>query len=405
MLKITKVISPGKQFFYVLLLLGFQVNPAQAQLRALVSSQHGVDYSRAAINIESQVGVGRGRLTLGDTNHRFRLHGPSTGIGEHYQGVGFLRDKTIWKGWWPFKYRRAALSYNSGHGFMVSSASIGISVADGVLAWDSSRLLRFQGYPRYLDIINEPRMGNHAHPGGFQSHGDMVAIAMEQPQTSRSAAVYFIRVDGLVPSFVTSLSLGTGGAPRGLDLDSAAASGFIKLRSGGYLVAVSGASHGTDGIWFYKTNSTEINSRTRWSFVDFWTPDRMPRGLCNIEDGKHATNCYAGAGGGLSLVANNDGRIYLIATTGTSGWGYNDEYAQMYEVIIQDSPWPTRVRMRGVWSDKKKLGWLATKRYSMRWAGAAHTTESGRLLLLNTERKNNALSPVGAADGIMRIAQ
>jgi len=351
--------GPVKDGYRLYRLEGF-VRPSTVgsapHLKALVSSQHGEDYSSAAINIESQVGKTPGKISLNNSTHAFRLHGAdSGGTKTHYQGVGFLRDKTVNSGLVRQRYRRAVLSYNYEHGLMISSARMGAGILDGVEAWDSERRIRFQGNDEYLDITEVPTMGNHRHPGGLQSHGDLIAIAMEQPRFSGTAAAYFIRVDGLFPRFVSSVHLGSGGAPGGLNVASAASSGFLKLESG-YLLAVSGARNGTEGIWFYKTLSNEISARTRWSFVDFWTPDQMPGGICDIDEGRHSTNCYVGAGGGLSLIANNDGHIYMIATTGTDGSGDDYEYAQMYKILILESAGPTSVHMRAVWSDSKNVG-------------------------------------------------
>lgn len=381
------------------------LNAGSKLLRAKVSRAHMADYSRAAVNIEAQVGDGPGQINIGrDTGYRFRLHGANSGGPKtHYQGVGFLRDATVG----GKRYRRAVLSYNYPPGLMVSAGLIEGS-SDGVTFWDANKLVRFQDQYEYLDIMDEPSMGNHHHPGGLQSHGDLVAIAMEEPKSSGRAAVYFIRFDGLTPRFVSSLLLGTGGAPSGLNLIRAASSGFLKLESG-YLLAISGANDGKAGIWFYHTESDEITASTKWAFIDYWTPDRMPEGVCNIDQGKHATNCFVGGGGGTSLLANDNGDIYLMITTGTASKsikdGKDDEYAQLYRVVIKRTTAPTKVNLEAVWSGKEKLGRKVTRKASMRWAGAAQTTASGRLVILNTERGQKKTGARGAADGVLRISE
>lgn len=247
-------------------------------------------------------------------------------------------------------------------------------------------------------------MGNHEHPGGLQAHGDLIAIAMENPVSpGEPAAVYFIEMDNLVPRFVTALKLGSGGAPAGLNVVSAAASGFVKLENG-FLVAVSGAKHGTAGTWFYKTSDHRIRPTTEWYFVDFWTPDRLPHGVCDIEGGEHDLQCYVGAGGGLSLLANHTGEIYMIATTGTSESGIDDEYVQLFRMnLSKTDTGSSSIELMPIWSDKRIVGRYSNLQYSMRWSGAAHVTNSGNLMLLNSERGMRRRGSRDTSDGMIYL--
>lgn len=367
---------------------------------ARVASRHGAFHSRAARQIRNQFSLGSDQLDLGDTGHRFRLPEiPIRGRAGHYQGVGFLRDGVV-NG---VRHRRVALTYSDGPGFAVAGGRLAEHASDGVVAWDHNRMVQFQDAHQFLDITDQPSMGDHGHPGGMQAHGDWVAVAMEKQKQGGAAAVYFIQVAGITPRFVSALPLGSGGAPEGLNAKDAAAAGFLKLKSG-FLVAASGAKNGQRGIWFYRTTSETISPRSQWRFVDYWEPSRLPAGVCDIDKGKIGSNCYIGAGGGASLVAGDDGEVYLMVTTGTGGGGYDDEFAQLFHVALPTET-PGRVTLNLLRFGKKKLGQLARRHISMRWSGAAHTTQDGRLLLLSTEAQARSTRPNDATDGMIRVSR
>ena len=115
------------------------------------------------------------------------------------------------------------------------------------VGWDAG------GYGRDLPIRE-----SYAHPGGAQAHGDMVAIAMEEPyDPSQGAAMYFARYkadvgDGQSEKLElgnTKLRITHAMADKyGMTRDAAAAAGFVKLANGYFLVAVAGDKDGFEGL-------------------------------------------------------------------------------------------------------------------------------------------------------------
>ncbi|BFM07654.1 DUF7452 domain-containing protein [Halioxenophilus aromaticivorans] len=368
-------------------------------LIALVADHHGADYSPAAIDIESQFGSQPGRHNLSETPYRYSMHEVDTGgMGPHFQGVSFLRDTLLDEGGTTVRFRRGVYSYNYGEGLMISCGILNSGATEGITAFDSNHVVNFLDRKTLLNIRYQAAVGNHEHPGGIQAHGDTIAIAMEESVSGGAAAVYFIKVEGVNARLIGALPLGSGGAPNHLNTSKAAAAAFLKLTNG-FLVAVSGSDYGKDGIWFYRSWDNEIRNDTEWCFIDYWTPERLPGGVCDIDAGKASTNCFVGADGGLSLLACSTGGIYIMASIGTHGGGVDDEYVQLFKVVGQSQSGGARVDLEPVWVGKHKVGRLALKQYSMRWAGAALTTATGTVMLLNSERGSRKQGNRDTSDG------
>ncbi|UJB73323.1 hypothetical protein HRE53_32245 (plasmid) [Acaryochloris sp. 'Moss Beach'] len=338
-------------------------------------------------------------LNIGQKSKSFRLPKPISGIwgrSNHNQGVGLLADASIS----GRRYARAVLSFNSNDstGFKVFALNIPVGV-DGVNSHPSN--VDYLEKERTLDIQDEQSYGRHDHPGGLQAHGDYVAVAMEQPkEEDNRAAVYFIRVDGFEPRHVYTHFLGGQPSNISVSLDAAASVGFIKLAPSGFLMAVAGADNGKNGIWFFDSKDSTINPTMNWKYVDFWEPDRMPDGVCDIKDGKVNSNCYIGAGGTASLVTDCDGQIYLVCLTGTSGRGKDYEYAQIMHLSRDASG---RIKLESIWHDKRPLGFSVLREISFRWGAGVNVSTDGKLVLLSTEKRHRK-SDNDYVDGIIRIS-
>lgn len=373
--------------------------PPPTVLKGYVTRQTTSEASRCVEAIEDQFGTSP-QLNLNSYTQSFRLSDPTQGAygtRTHNQGVGFLGE-TLIQGQ---RFARAVLSFNANDqtGLMVVSRS---TAAGTDLSSSPTQTVDYRQARRVLKIQNVPEYGNHSHPGGLQAHGDYVAIAMEQPVGStQQAGVYFVRVDGFEPRHIHTHLLTRSSAHPQVRLDAAATVGFVKLETGHFLMALSGADHGQKGIWFFRSRQTEISPNLSWQLLDFWDPStRMPGGVCDLEDGKIASDCFIGGGGATNLVTGCDGQIYLIALTGTAGRGKDDEYAQVMRVG-QSAAQP--IELTSIWEDKRQLGRRAIAQVSFRWAGGVQVTPEGKLVLLATERRTRQ-GDNATVDGIMRRA-
>lgn len=337
-------------------------------------------------------------LGLNRRSRNFRTGDPTSGAyldGGHNQGVALLRDTVVG----GQRVGRAAISFNANDnsGLMIASRTI----PEGQPGIDDGHdRLHYNERKHWLDVMDRPSFGDHHHPGGLQAQGDMLAIAMEQPQGSdKRAAVYFVNVDGTTPRHVATHWI-DGAAPSSVRRNAAATVGFTRRYAGGFVMAVSGADNGKAGVWFYITDDPVISATTQWRYVDFWNPkEEMPRGVCNIDEGKRGNDCFIGGGGATGLVTGCDGQLYLVVLTGTNGGGIDDEYAQVLRVG-QDSA--GEVRMTSIWNSKRKVGRLATNQISMRWGAGVQVLPGGRLAFLSTERRT-VQDANERVDGIMRI--
>ena len=298
--------------------------------------------------------------------------------GDHIQGVARLPDREV-NG---VRKGRIVVSYNQGSGLALGYQN----VSGDNPAWSHGA-----GVVDIDDIHFGVRTELN-HPGGVQTHGDLIAIAMEQTGSATPAArVYFIQqTSDFESETVNTLLLdGSHGEPHQTEQSSAATAGFVKLAGGTYLVAVSGADHGTQGIWFYESSESEIRQRTTWNYVGFWEPPCIGYG----------NGCYAGSGGGLALLTDCSGTVYVLTMTGTSGFdsaklGLNlskeHDYLQVWEIVQgyggRFPPALGSVNLGLRAESAASLGLIAKNAASFRWGGGAYVNEEGRLLISRIER-------------------
>lgn len=341
-------------------------------------------------------------LNIRSHSKSFRLSDPVSGIygpSYHNQGIGMLSDILVS----GERYTRAVLSFtaNDETGFVVVSKKIP-GGESGFTA--DPNLISFNEEKHVLDIQKVPGYGNHNHPGGLQAHGNYVAIAMESPlNPDNRAAVYFLRVEKFEAEHIYTHFIGTNTDHIDAAINSASSVGFVKLETGGFLMAVSGEDHGRQGIWFYNSPDSTINSGMSWDFIDYWDPmDHMPNGICDTGGGEVSNNCFIGGGGGTSLITGCDGQIYMVLLTGTAQGGVEDEFVQIMRVNLEGSPTRT-VRLTSIWNDKHKLGRRVVNKVSFRWSGGAQVTLDGKLVFLSTERQTRHVGSRNYVDGVMRI--
>ena len=387
--------------------------PVAADLAPFVGKvvqAHDGDCSRFAADPVAQMKSMRisrwsSRLEMPAARGLPRDFGPANRSG-HIQGVDTLRDYIERHS--SKRYRRIVVSYAADPGLAVFAEPYD-GVADGIFAKSKNTRIRFGERESNVDIIDQVEFGNHAHPGGLQAHGDIIAVAMEDGP-GQPAAVYFLQVVGFDITHLSTLTLGEGAAGTSakiphdaiLTAKSAASCGFLKLASGRMLVAVSGANYGRSGIWFYQSTSRSLDASTEWLFVDHWTADRIG-GLCDIWNGKIGLDCFIGGGAGTSLICDQDGQIFLVVTTGTNGGprqghdARDDEYFQLFRVTLDSAS--GRVALSGEAMGKNQIGIRVQTKISMRWGGGATVTNTGDISLLNTERNVDTAGHRGVIDG------
>jgi hypothetical protein len=177
---------------------------------------------------------------------------------------------------------------------------------------------------------------------------------------------------------------GSQGEPFQRFQSRAASAAFVKMESGYFLAAVSGANDGKQGIWFYESSDTTINTYTQWYYVGFWEPPPRPQcpsgttGESNIDAG-----CFGGANG-MALVTDCSGAIYLITMNGssqTSGGEY--QWNQVWKIGQTATGEPDLVFR--YWQ-RDFTGTLQVNNPAFRWAGGAHVMEDGNLAVFNTNR-------------------
>ncbi|MCI4649732.1 hypothetical protein [Phaeodactylibacter sp.] len=332
-----------------------------------VSTMASSTANRCINDMRSQFS-GEGGLNIGSKDYSYKFQFPRIGLSSHVQGVARLRD-------WNGKGRMAISDNGSNAGFRIAFQDI-VNSDEGIFSEDQ-KLKNAVSFK----IRNEPQYGDHDHPGGMQAQGDVIAIAMEGG-AAEHGAVYFLKAEGNSVSYLSTLWLdGSQGEPYQADQNAAATVGFVKLEEGNYLLAVCGRNHGKQGIWFYETEDTEITSSTQWYYIDFYEPECT--GYGNDSD-----KCFVGSGGGLNLVTDCEGAIYLIAMHGTSGTGGKEyEYLQVFWVLKASSS--DAVELFKFTQQRDGLGLFATNSKSFRWAGGVYVTRDGRLAIFNTERRRN----------------
>ena len=166
----------------------------------------------------------------------------------------------------------------------------------------------------------------------------------------------------------------------------AASAGFVKLPSGYFLLAIAGSNHGKQGIWFYESSDTVINSGTKWYFVDFFDPRQSPYDTCY---GEPDDDCYVGASGALNLATDCSGKVYMLAMHGTSMTtaAHEFEYLQVFELLQHATS--GKILPRKVAQQRDDLQLSALDDESFRWGGGSYVTRQGGLAILNHERRTN----------------
>lgn len=167
------------------------------------------------------------------------------------------------------------------------------------------------------------------HPGGLASVGDIVAVPME----GYVGEVVFYRAGDPDPFHLTEVSrfrLGEQAepdqgrvvksvfVPLGSDSNGneqyyyfeslrkyeAGSMALTRLRSGRYLMLVTGRHNGRDGGWFYVSNQRSISEHTTWSFVDKWEPP------C-VQNPDGYSLCWQGADN-VDMINQCDGSIFVL---------------------------------------------------------------------------------------------
>ena len=354
-----------------------------------------VDCSVCVDSLARQLGAidepGRQPLDIRRANWEWRFEDfidGAYGKGNHNQGVARLADTVIDGRLMGRMVMTANSNDKPPRGFYLGLQSIG-GAREGVFSAD-----QYHDHVRSFQIVNVDAWGRHDHPGGIQAHGDTVVVAVEKHCREMDGdmrltgndchlagdhgALYFLRVNGARIRFVQALQVdGSRGEPFQAFQAAAATAGFVKLRSGHFLLAVSGRNHGLQGIWFYVSKDTELRADTEWEYVSFYEPSCKGYGAVGDE-------CYAGAGGGLNLVADCSGEIYLLAMHGNDGIGKNSEYLQAFRVGYSVAE--EKVTLSKVWQQRDRFR-LATRKSSFRWASGVYVTQDGGLIVMSAKRK------------------
>jgi len=322
------------------------------------------------------------RLDINNSDMGFGIKAPFLGgiINGHVQGVGRLGD-------WNGMGRMVLTETGTGKGFRVAFQSIE-NATEGLYSTVGNL-----SDPVSFDIQSVPTYGNHNHPGGLQAHGDYVAIAMEKG--AEHAAVYFLKVEGRDVQFINSLVMdGSRGEPYQANQNSAETAGFVELDSGHFLVAVSSyySAYGKRGIWFYESTTQFIDETTEWDFISF-------KEFACGGYGQEQDDCFVGAGGGLNLVTDCSGDIYMLAMHGTSiGGSVIDNILNFGGLFEKDKEWLQvfhvweeggEIALQKVTQQRDKLGLLAANNKSFRWAGGSYISNNGTLAIFNTERRRH----------------
>jgi hypothetical protein len=325
------------------------------------------DYGEPACNacaddLIAQV-AGDAALNIENAYTTFGFPGSIQGPGVHVQGVSRLPD-------WNDQGRMIITDSGSSSGCRLAFQEI--TDADEALYSTSTNLRDAVSF----DIRNVVAYGDHAHPGGIQTQGDLVAVAMEGG-AAEYGAVYFLRVSGSEIAYAGTLHLnGSQGEMYQGEQNAAATVGLIKLETEKFLVAVSGARHGAQGIWFYESTEDEIAADTSWDYLSFYEPTCTSFGGLDDE-------CFAGASGGLALVADCAGDIYLLVMHGTERSGGDEyEYLQVFRVSKNESG---EIALSKVAQQQDRLVLPPSRSTSFRWAGGAYVSRNNRLAIINTE--------------------
>lgn len=332
------------------------------------------DCNNCTLDLLSQV-TGQERLDINRRDLSFAFPYPRVGrFGEHVQGVARLRD-------WNGLGRMVVTTNNHDDSFFLGFQDI-IDAEEALL----SKKEKLRDTISF-DIRNVIAYGNHNHPGGIQTQGDLIAIPMEEPRSGKHAAIYFVKVEGNQASYVQTHWLnGSQGEPYQKEESKAEAVGFAKLNSLNYLMAV---YHGGRGIWFYQSDRPTLDATTKWTFINFLNPRR---GYGAPTDDK-----FVGASGGINFVTDCSGDLYLLALHGTSDTPLRGEYEAL-QVFKVDRDLNGKITLTKKAQQKDELGPGAILHRSFRWAGGSYVSRKGQLAVFNTERRRR-LGDSDAVDG------
>lgn len=330
------------------------------------------DCNNCAENLLAQL-KGDPGLNIRKADRKFSVPHPRDKFKKHVQGVARLRD-------WNGMGRMLISSNMSDKGLRLAFQDV-TGATEGVFS--TKRKLKD---PVDLHIRRLKERGDYDHPGGIQAVGDLVAIAMEKPKKEgfKYAAVYFVQVTGNHMRIINHLTLdGSRGEPLQEEKSHAATVGLVKLDTSHYLLAVAGRKHGKKGIWFYESDREEITPDTKWNYISIYRPAEDKIGFGKKDDDEF----YVGAGGGLNFVTDCSGEIYLFAMHGTdTNPGDEFEYLQVFRVKRTEKG---EIDLEKVFQQKDNLGKFATNSFSFRWAGGVYVSNTGKIAVMNTERRRN----------------
>jgi len=326
--------------------------------RGYVKTTNGKDFSRCVPNLESQADqIYRSHIK---TDGYVKFQGDSA-LKAHNQGIVRFPDWVRANGTHDV---RVAVSYNDDWGI----STVVKNRPEEVTSWRAETAW-----------VTVNIRTDYSHPGGMQAHGNVAAVAMEQPHDSSDGAqVLFVQSMGEA-SYPQLEILNTHNIPPWLanryamDVNSAAAAGFVKLKSGYFLLAVAGGDHGAEGVWFFESSETQISRYTVWHLVDVWKP--TCKGWGSSQGGEH---CWAGAAAAVNLLTDCGGDVYMYALSGRRGGGTDYSYTQLWR-LEQDAS--GRVDPTFVLERRKSLGVNSAKDPSCRWACGVHTLTDGTLTM------------------------
>ncbi|MFK8004034.1 MAG: hypothetical protein AB8H86_31000 [Polyangiales bacterium] len=335
--------------------------------------------------------------------------GIHTGIGGHTQGVARLRDLIVSYNTNGTQDRVGRVihtdnAFDSGLTYYEQNATTGIC---GL--WDTVYYTTVDPQRQYRQNLR----ADYGHPGGAQAHGDYVVVALEDygkdtetdwsayalnlppgvTPAADGAAVYFLHyapTPGSIGTVASVLLLdGSQGEPEQTGATRAAAASFVQLADHHFLLAVAGGDH----IWFYYSDRTTIDLDTQWKFISFWSPDDTthpyePDCLDNA-DGDNLDDCYGASGGlgGMALMTDCSGAIYLVTMNGSSGIaGDQYQYWQVWR-LLQHSSGAVQL-FQNSWQ-RDYTGVSQTNNPAFRWSGGAYMSTLKRPVLFNTERGTN----------------
>jgi len=226
------------------------------------------------------------------------------------------------------------------------------------------------------------------HPGGIQSLGTMVVVAIEDSNNELPAEVRFYELGtGFVPSHVQTLRLdGRYGSPAPITRASAVAA--VQLGTGHFLVYVAGGDHGRNGGAFFLSDTIDsVRPSTNWSYVSSWTPR-----CTDARDG-----CFGGAGNMTLVVGCDDPRgdnVWLVAGHGEHhAFGSSENFITVSKVTFSSDDGigvdPIAVLQPETSSDGGPYD------ISYRWAGNFFITPQGRLMSDVSARNPTGLSGGG----------